>query len=125
MALNNEVDAELAALGEVALRNAFYREYSALVERYLNAADGLGVDGFDYRLAEMSSPFGRGNVESAGQVNIAVVADGAVRPCATMREALAASGDAIQVCGETVFEWQEPHGWFVAEPPARRPKPRM
>lgn len=26
---SSEVDAELAALGELALRNAFYREYSA------------------------------------------------------------------------------------------------
>ncbi|MBC8641605.1 hypothetical protein IAG25_32800 [Caballeronia sp. EK] len=125
MALNNEVDEELAALGEVALRNAFYREYSALVERYVIAADGLGIDEFTYRLAEMTSPFGRGNIESAGRVDIAVVADGEARPCATMRDALAETGDAIQVCGETVFEWRDPQGWFVAETPARRPKPRM
>ncbi|KVD92952.1 hypothetical protein WS63_07915 [Burkholderia stagnalis] len=120
-----DIDEELAALGELALRNAFYREYSALVQRYLNAADGLGIEDFDSRLGEVSSPFGRADVESAGQVSIAVVIDGEAKPCATMHDALPETGDAIQVCGETVFEWREPLGWYVAEPPTRRPRPRV
>lgn len=91
----------------------------------MNAADGLGIDDFDYRLAEMSSPFGRADIETVGQVNIVVLIDGEAKLCATMRDALAEKGDAIQVCGETVFEWRESLGWYVAEPPASRPRPRM
>ncbi|MEX3960255.1 hypothetical protein [Trinickia sp. EG282A] len=122
---NDDIDTELMALGELALRNAFYREYSALVERYLNAAEGLGVDDFDSRLAESSNPFGRADVVSPGQVSIMVVTNGQSKSCATMREALAAKGGEIQIGGETVFEWRESQGWFVAEPPVRRPRLRM
>ncbi|NIF40084.1 hypothetical protein F3J14_04045 [Burkholderia sp. Tr-862] len=122
---SNDIDEELAALGELALRNSFYREYSALVQRYLNAADGLGIKDFDYRLGEMSSPFGRADVQSTGQVSIEVVTDGEAKPCATMRDALAQTGDSIQVGGETVFEWRETQGWFVAEAPTRRLRLRI
>ncbi|KVO15134.1 hypothetical protein WJ74_10795 [Burkholderia ubonensis] len=122
---SNDIDKELAELGELALRNAFYREYSALVQRYLNASDGLGIGDFESRLGEVSSPFGRADVESTGRVSIAVVTGGEARPCATMRDALAETGDAIQVCGETVFELRESLGWYVAEPPTRRPRPRV
>lgn len=44
-----EVGAELVALGELVLGNAFYQDYSALVSKYQAAAEGLNPSRFDER----------------------------------------------------------------------------
>lgn len=64
------VDDELKELAALALRNAFYEKFSALVNAYLEASEGL-IENQETRLGEMTSVFGRNpNIESDEQPNI-------------------------------------------------------
>ena len=53
------MDQELKDLGALALRNAFYRDFSALVNLYMEAAKGLDVEHFETQLAETANVFSR------------------------------------------------------------------
>lgn len=112
-----EVDDELVALGELVLGNAFYRDYSALVARYQAAAAGLESDRFDERLSTMSSPYSTADTPATemAKVQVDVIRSGEKIPCKTMREALQATGDEIQLAGRTVFIWKQELGWYLAE----------
>lgn len=116
-----ELDDELRELGALALRNAFYAEYSMLVARYLSAAEGLGQDGQDVReqLVELSNPFGASDVAGAAPVSIDIVRGGNRQAFTTMHGALAQAGDSLLVNGEPAFEWRSPIGWYFVDPAVR------
>lgn len=121
----DNVDEELCELGELALRDTFYREYSMLVSRYLQAAEGLGIDDLRGRLTETSSPYGCLEPDVDVPILIEVVKDGKAEVCQTMIDALKAKGDEIRVAGVAAFEWRDPVGWYVAQPPTTAPRQRM
>ena len=52
------VDDELKELAALALRNEFYKKFSALVNAYLEASEGL-IENQETLLGEMTSVFGR------------------------------------------------------------------
>ena len=61
------VDDELKELAALALRNAFYEKFSALVNAYLEASEGL-IENQETLMGEMTSVFGRNpNIESDDQ----------------------------------------------------------
>ena len=54
------IDDEVRALALLALKNAFYAEFSGLANKYIAAADGLvDTTPFEYMLQDMTSVFGR------------------------------------------------------------------
>ena len=121
---HDNLDDELRELGEIALRDTFYREYSMLVARYLQAANGLGIDDLRGRLAETSSPFGCLEMDVDVPMLIQVVKDGEASVCQTMAEALKAKGDEIRVAGVAAFEWRDSVGWYVVQAPTSASRPR-
>jgi hypothetical protein len=62
------VDQELKQLALLALKNAFYRDFSALANAYLEAAEGLGDADLAAHLAEMANMFSR-DVEADGDMH--------------------------------------------------------
>lgn len=65
------MDEELKELAALALRNAFWQDFSALVNKYLEAAKGLDVDEQKMKMSEMTSIYGRDDkVESDVSLNI-------------------------------------------------------
>lgn len=50
---------EVKDLALLALRNAFYTEFSALVNEFLSAAEGLNVEEFETQLSETANVFSR------------------------------------------------------------------
>lgn len=64
------IDNELKELAALALRNAFYEKFSALVNAYLEASEGL-IENQETLMDEMTSVFGRNpNIESDDQPTI-------------------------------------------------------
>lgn len=53
------MDEELKELAGLALRNAFWEDFSALVNKYLEAAKGLDVEAQEMQMGEMTSIYGR------------------------------------------------------------------
>jgi len=53
------MDEELQELAALALRNAFWTDFSALVNKYLEAAEGLNVADQEMQMGEMTSIYGR------------------------------------------------------------------
>lgn len=68
MSGEHEIDGEIKGLAVTALLNAFYSDYSALVNAYLAAAAGLDEDGLlKERLQEQSNVYSRAAPEDADQ----------------------------------------------------------
>ena len=53
------MDEELKELAALALRNAFWEDFSALVNKYLEAAQGLDTETQEMQMGEMTSIYGR------------------------------------------------------------------
>lgn len=53
------MDQELQEVAALALRNAFWYDFSALVNAYLKTGEGLAVENQDYMLGDLTSVFGR------------------------------------------------------------------
>lgn len=53
------MDEELKQLAALALRNAFWSDFSALVNKYLEAAAGLDTDAQERLMGERTSVYGR------------------------------------------------------------------
>ena len=64
------MDKELKELAALALRNAFWRDFSALVNKYLEAAKGLDTDTQEMQMGEMTSIYGRNTDEDAVDVTL-------------------------------------------------------
>lgn len=63
------VDNELKDLAMLALRNAFYRDFSALCNAYLEAAEGLDVETQERMMGEITSIYGR-DTKARGNVSL-------------------------------------------------------
>ena len=53
------MDDELKSLASLALKNAFYEDFSALVNAYIKAAEGLDDDTFEMQICEAANVFSR------------------------------------------------------------------
>lgn len=64
------MDDELKQLAALALRNAFWHDFSALVNKYLEAAKGLDTDSQEMQMGEMTSIYGRNKGEGTTDVTL-------------------------------------------------------
>lgn len=53
------MDEELKELAALALRNAFWRDFSGLVNKYLQASEGLDIAAQEMQMGAMTSIYGR------------------------------------------------------------------
>lgn len=103
------VNAEIKQAAEHVLLEAFRYDFSALVNNYLRAAEGLGLECFELRLGEKANVFGR-DITATGESNISIwTQDKAPRGGSTgfikISEALGfAWAFEVYVRGEKVFE---------------------
>lgn len=108
---------EEAILARMVLKNAFYRDFSAMVNRYLQAVEGIdppGFEGFDYSLQDGLSIFGRDdNAKGYHALSIQTESDGVLTTHETMLDALNDRGASrLIINDEPVFEMRE-FGWFL------------
>jgi hypothetical protein len=57
------MDEELKQLAALALRNAFWKDFSGLVNKYLEASEGLDIDQQERLMGEETSVYGRDRKE--------------------------------------------------------------
>ena len=57
------MDEELKQLAALVLRNAFWKDFSGLVNKYLEASEGLGIAQQERLMGEMTSVYGRDTKE--------------------------------------------------------------
>lgn len=55
----SDIDEELKGLAALALRNAFWEDFSALVNKYLEASAGLDIAEQEAQMGELTSIYGR------------------------------------------------------------------
>lgn len=116
-----KIDDETKALAALALHNAFYIEFSEMVNRYLAGAEGLDQPNFDYHLGDLTSIFGRADVgqgdETLGIWSSRRLTDNQ-NTCghSTLHEALT-HGPAVRVYlrGGLVFERRKGEWFFVGD----------
>ena len=112
---------ELKQLAALALRNAFWHDFSALVNKYLAAAEGLDIDAQERQMGDLTSIYGRDTgaeacTPGARYVSIWVEHNG-TKPATsygTLREALeCGTASSVYVSGEKVFERRRGKWYFV------------
>lgn len=110
------MDEELKQLAALALRNAFWNDFSALINKYLEAAAGLDTDAQERQMGEMTSIYGRDHSAEDVDVSLNIWTQNSNRKYDTtghdtLLEALEHE-QAIEVhlCGKKVFERRE-GGW--------------
>lgn len=114
------IDDELKSLAALALRNAFWQDFSALVNTYLTASSGLDVAQQEMQLSELTSVYGRDTAE-VGDVSINIWTQAGNSPGATtghetILEALEhPAATEVHVRGEKVFERIGGEWRFVSE----------
>lgn len=112
------MDTELKELAALALRNAFWTDFSALVNKYLAAAEGLDTDRQEMQMGELTSVYGRDTeAESDEPVNIWTrKSNGNTYGHATIIDALR-STDATEIfVGEkAVFERRNGEWYFTGD----------
>lgn len=111
------MDEELKALALLALRNAFYEEFSALVNAYVKAADGLDTANLELQLAETASVYGR-DTEAEGEdsMNIWSQRKWGTTGHQTMVEALEMpDATEVHLAGRKVFEKRKGEWYFVGD----------
>lgn len=113
------MDEELKQLAALALRNAFWKDFSGLVNKYLEASDGLEIPDQVYLMSEltniycrdMTAPFdGFLNIYSTGPT---------YRDCGheSLMEALEYSkASEVFLQGSKVFERRDGEWHFVVDP---------
>lgn len=109
------MDDETMALARHALANAFYTDFSDLVNKYLKAAEGVDDGDFDQKLQEMANVFGRDD-KALGDFWLTIWTQQVRGTCGhqTMTEALEyepALG--VRVQGVRVFERRDGEWYFV------------
>lgn len=110
------MDDELKELAALALRNAFYAEFSSMVNAYLVASNGL-IDGQEAMMHETANVYSR-NVRAHLDHEPSIYTLGKTNPSfnvtthSTMLEAISCD-DASAVCinGIKVFERDEANEW--------------
>ncbi len=111
---------ELKELAVLALRNAFWHDFSALVNKYVEVASGLDTDLLQMHLSEMASIYGRDR-EAKGIVFLAIRTRNGEQGFfttgyETILEALEQE-DATEVhlCGKAIFERRNGEWYFTGD----------
>jgi len=121
----SKLDEELVGLGYATLSDAFYEEYSALVNKFVAASSSSpkgweGDDNFRYgHLSEMSNVASIKDDQPFDPLDIRVFGD--ELPIdgvsySSIFQALATKGEKLCVNGKRCFEWRTSVGWYVAGP---------
>jgi hypothetical protein len=124
MLVQLDTEQELKELARVALVNAFYYEFSELVQRTLNSAEGLGIGDLEDYLQENSSVYSRADVTTT-KFGVVVLPEAHGAPYLffpTLAEALKSRGRAICIKAghrptsvyKRIFVWKN-GGWFYED----------
>ena len=108
---------EIKELAALALRNAFWTDFSALVNKYMEASDGLyDLVLQEARIGELTSVYGRDTeADSDASINIWVkINDYRTCGCSSLAEALEI-GEAVEIHlqGTKIFERRDGE-WYYA-----------
>ena len=80
--MENGIDEELKQLAALALRNAFWYDFSSLVNTYLRAAEGLDKVQQEMQMGEMTSVYARDRTaEGDDSINLWVKRDRGTTGC--------------------------------------------
>ena len=110
-----KLDEEAKQLAELALRNEFYREYSALVNKFMEVGEGL--DDLEEQLQTMSNVYSRDlDAESDLSLNN-YMQDGCKGDSGydQITDALESGYREIYVCGKCYFELRGDEYWYVGD----------
>jgi len=109
---------ELKQLAALALRNAFWKDFSALVNKYLDAAKGLDTNTQEMQMGEMTSIYGR-DTEAEGDVFLNIWTQNGESKFATtgherLLEALEHEpATEVHLRGKKVFELRDGEWYFT------------
>lgn len=111
------LDEETKELAALALRNAFWLDFSGLVNKYLAASKGIDIDDQKMQMGEMTSIYGtQGKQDIDLNLNIWTKnLDGGFSTCGhgTLIEALEhAPALEVHLRGKKVFEKRPDIGWY-------------
>jgi hypothetical protein len=110
-------DLEISQLALLALRNSFWKDFSALCNTYLTAAEGLDVTAQEMQMGELTSIYGRDVAVLTSDIKLRIwtvntVYKDEVTYHPTMEQALQdGSAAAIYVQNKKVFERRDT-GWY-------------
>ncbi len=110
-----KLDEETLSLAELALRNEFYREYSALVNKFMEVGEGL--DDLEDQLQTMSNVYSRDlDAESDLSLNN-YMQDGRKGDSGYdhITDALESGYREIYVCSKRYFELRGGEYWYVGD----------
>ena len=114
-----ELDPEIKSLAALSLRNAFWHDFSGLVNTYLQAAEGLDASWQDIQMGELTSIYGRDmDAEIDLSLNIWTLCGSPFNTPnhETLFEALAHEpATEVWLRGEKVFEKREGEWFYVEE----------
>lgn len=114
------MDKELKELAALALRNAFWLDFSALVNKYLEAAEGLDVTLQEMQMGELTSIYGR-DYQATGDVFLNIwTQDGETKffqpGHETILDALEQEGASeVHLRGKKVFERRDDEWYLLGE----------
>ena len=114
------MDNELKELAALALRNAFWHDFSALVNKYLEAAKGLDTDSQEMQMGEMTSIYGR-DTDAEGDENLNIWTQNEESKFATtghetILEALEHTpATEVHLRGKKVFERRDGEWYFTGD----------
>lgn len=109
---------EVIELAELALGNAFYRQFGKLIADYMAAAKGFDEDRFESRLSDTSNLYAAyWHHNDPAPISIETTnANGEVQQHKTMASALMCDeARRVVLQGRVVFEWKQEIGWFYSE----------
>lgn len=116
------MDRELKELAALALRNAFWQDFSALFNAYLLAAEGLGVDDQEMMMGELTSAYGRDLEAGAQDLPDLWVKSQLANP--SYRSIMDALEDKyayeIYLSGQMVFKRKDGEWYFTGDEPNKR-----
>lgn len=114
------MEEELRELAALALRNAFWRDFSALVNKYLEAAEGLDIDAQERMMGNMTSIYGRDTEADTADVPFNLwTRNGESKWATTGHEHILATlempeATEVHLQGRKVFE-RRASGWYFLE----------
>jgi len=110
-----KLDSELEALSRLALRDAFYEDFSALVNGYMRAGAGLDYNSLEEDLGELTSVYGRDEYAPAKAPSICSKNPGFPRTVhTTLVDALSTVGAVeVSINGKVAFVWRKNDWYFT------------
>lgn len=111
------MDEELKQLAALALRNAFWHDFSALANKYLEAAAGLDIATQEGQMSELTSIYGR-DTDAKGDVSLNIwTQNGESKLATTGHETIIEAleyelATEVHLCGDKVFEKRDGEWYF-------------